>query len=103
MTETLNAFNRFNKTKFYNKPININNEVLNDSVKLVVMNSFENAAAALDYMDKARKAAPNEIPWLPAAKYSFMIITAPNMELLKETKDVDAYKKWLAESFPGRF
>ncbi|WP_127124660.1 hypothetical protein [Pseudoflavitalea rhizosphaerae] len=103
VTETRNAFNRFNKTKFYNKPININNEVLNDSVKLVVMNSFENAAAALDYMDKARKAAPNEIPWLPAAKYSFMIITAPNMELLKETKNIDAYKKWLTESFPGRF
>lgn len=103
VTETRNAFNRYNKTKFYNKPININNEVLNDSVKLVVMNSFENAAVALDYMDKARKAAPNEIPWLPAAKYSFMIITTPNLELLKETKDIDAYKKWLAESFPGRF
>lgn len=103
VTETRNAFNRYNKTKFYNKPINISNEVLNDSVKLVVMNSFTNAAEALDYMDKARKAAPNEIPWLPAAKYSFMIITAPNMELLKETKDVDAYKKWLTESFPGRF
>jgi tetratricopeptide (TPR) repeat protein len=103
VTETRNAFNRYNKTKFYNKPININNEVLNDSVKLVVMNSFENAVAALEYMDKARKAAPAEIPWLPAAKYSFMIITAPNMELLKETKDIDAYKKWLTESFPGRF
>lgn len=103
VTETRNAFNRYNKTKFYNKPIDISNEVLNDSVKLVVMNSFENAAVALDYMDKARKAAPNEIPWLPAAKYSFMIITAPNLNLLKETKDVDAYKKWLAESFPGRF
>ncbi len=54
-------------------------------------------------MDKARKAAPTEISWLPASKYSFMIITAPNMELLKETKDIDAYKKWLSESFPGRF
>ncbi|NML22165.1 hypothetical protein HHL16_14880 [Pseudoflavitalea sp. G-6-1-2] len=103
VTEARNAYNRYNKEKFYNKPISISNEVVNDTVKLVVMQSFENAAVALDYLDKARKAAPVEIPWLPTSKYNFIIITNPNLELLRETKDVEAYRKWLAESFPGRF
>lgn len=104
VTETRNAYNRFNKEKFYNKPIDVGNQVLNDTTKLVVMTNFENAAAALDYMEKAVKVAPTEvIPWLPKAKYSFIIISGPNLELLKSTQDMESYRKFLSQAFPGKF
>lgn len=104
VTETRNAFHRYNREKYYNKTIEITNVPLDDNIKLVVMNNFENAAAAIDYVEKARKVAGSEIvPWLPAGKYSFYIISAQNLELLKTTKDVNAYKEALGAAFPGKF
>jgi hypothetical protein len=73
-------------------------------MKLVVINTFENSAAAMDYMQKARAAAPREVvPWLPAGKYTFMIISAPNLELLLNNKDMQAYRKFLTAAYPDKF
>jgi tetratricopeptide (TPR) repeat protein len=104
VSESKNAFNRYNKEKFYNKVIDITNVALNDTIKLVVMTNFENAAAALDYLEKTRKVAAREIvPWLPAGKYQFILISSPNLEILKSTKDIGQYRKFLLQSFPGKF
>jgi tetratricopeptide (TPR) repeat protein len=104
VTETRNAFNRYNRESYYNKTFEINNIALDDTTKLVVINGFENAQAALDYMQKAQKLAPREIiPWLPGAKYSFLIISGDNLEVLKNNKDMANYKKFLNAYFPGKF
>ncbi|MGB8193976.1 MAG: hypothetical protein WCF67_18730, partial [Chitinophagaceae bacterium] len=104
VTETRNAFNRYNREKYYNKTFEITNVPLDDNVKLVVMNNFENANAAIEYVEKVRKAAPSEIvPWLPPGKYSFYIISAQNLEVLKASKDVNLYKQELGAVFPGKF
>ena len=69
VSESRNAFNRYNKEKFYNRPIDVSNQVMDENVRLVVMSGFENAAVAMDYLNRTRKAAPTEIvPWLPAGK-----------------------------------
>ena len=104
VTETRNAFNRYNRENYYNKTMSINNISLNDSLKLVVIGGFENADAALDYLDHARKTAPREvIPWLPANKYSFLIITDDNLLILQSNKDIEEYKRFLSAFYPGRF
>ncbi|HUR10914.1 MAG TPA: hypothetical protein VM012_06070 [Flavitalea sp.] len=104
VSESRNAFNRYNKEKYYNRPIDISNQVIDENNKLVVMAGFENATVALDYLEKTRKAAASEIiPWLPASKYSFIIISAPNLEILKTNKDLDVYRKFLSVHFPGKF
>jgi outer membrane protein assembly factor BamD (BamD/ComL family) len=104
VSESRNAFNRYNKEKFYNKPIEINNQVLNDTTRLVVMSNFENASVALDYLEKTKKIAAREIvPWLPAGKYYFILISTPNLEVLKSTKDIGEYRKFLQQYFPGKF
>ena len=76
---------------------------ISNDIKFVMMSGFENASAAIEYVEKARKAAPTEVPWLPANKYSFIVITAENLEILKTSKDVNAYKQFLIQSFPGKF
>ena len=92
ITETKNAFNRFNNESVENKSLTINNTPLNDTTKLVVISGFENANAALAYLDKAKKAAPRDIvPWLPSAKYSFIIISDDNLNLLKTNLDLPGY------------
>jgi tetratricopeptide (TPR) repeat protein len=104
VTETGNAFNRYNRETYYNKTFEISNVQLNDSVKIVVITSFDSATSALEYIDKAKKIAPREIiPWLPASKYSFMIIASQNLEILKTNKDMLAYKKFLETNYPGKF
>ena len=104
VSESRNAFNRYNKEKYYNKVIDINNQVLNDSTKLVIMTNFENASTALEYLEKTKKAAATEIvPWLPAGKYNFILISTTNLEILKTKKDIREYRKFLIQSFPGKF
>ena len=104
VTETRNAFNRYNRETYYNRTFEINNLSLDDTTKLVVINGFDSAAAALEYMNKARNLAPREIiPWLQPGKYSFLILSDQNLEILKSNKDMAGYKKFLSEYFPGKF
>lgn len=102
--ETRTAFNRYNKEKYGSQSIESASLSLDDAHKLILMNPFPDAISAMDYVDKARKAAPLEIiPWLTTDKYSFMIISADNLETLKNSKDLNGYRKFLNGNFPGRF
>ncbi|MDR3712129.1 MAG: hypothetical protein P4L51_04895 [Puia sp.] len=104
VTEGKNAFDRYNRETFYNQTFHIESLALTDTSQMVLISRFENAAAALDYLEKAKKIAASEIiPWLPAAKYSFLIISEGNLETLKGNKDVYGYRKFLETSFPGKF
>ena len=104
VTESKNAFDRYNRETYYNQSFNIESLSLADTSQMVLIGRFDNAAAALEYMEKARKTAASEIiPWLPASKYSFLIISEGNLEVLKGNKDVYGYRKFLEISFPGKF
>ena len=103
-TEARNAFIRYNRESFVDKKLGTNSYSLSDDLKLILVNNFENAGAALNYVEKTEKITQTEIiPWLTAQKYSFLLISASNLEILKNTKDVDAYRKFLKQLFPGKF
>jgi len=102
--EARNAFNRYNKEKFSSIPLESSPLNLDDTHKLILMSPFPDAISAMDYVDRTRKLAPLEIvPWLTTDKYSFMIISADNLERLKSTRDLEGYRKFLNGNFPGRF
>ncbi len=102
-TEARNAFIRYNKENFYGQTININKEVLDAENNLLVITSFADAATAMAYYNKIKKDAASEISWLPANKYSFLIITDANLQLLKTNKNLPGYKALLNTQFPNRF
>ncbi len=102
--ETKNAFSRYNSEKFYNKSFELSTIPLDADNKLVLIKPFENAQAAIDYINQAKPKAANEIiPWLKADKYSFSIITDQNLEILKSNPDLTAYKLFLDQNLPGKF
>ncbi|HMI79988.1 MAG TPA: tetratricopeptide repeat protein, partial [Ferruginibacter sp.] len=103
VNEARNAFNRYNKENFYGQPIQVNKDVLDAERSLLVITSFADAAAALQYYDKIKRSAASEISWLPANKYSFMIITDENLQLLKTNKNIPGYKALLNTQYPNRF
>lgn len=101
--EAKNALTRYNKENFYGQPITINKDVLDSENNLLVITSFPDAAAAMVYYNKIRKDAASEISWLPANKYSFLIITEANLQILKTNKNLSGYKALLNAQFPNRF
>ncbi len=104
VNEAKNAFSRYNQENFYNIIFDLNTVSLNDTLKLLLINGFANSGTALEYADKAKKMAPRDIvPWLPVGKYSFLIISDQNLDILKTNKDIPAYKKFLDASYPGKF
>jgi DNA polymerase III delta prime subunit len=103
-TEARNAFNRYHRESFNDKNITTTSFSLTDDTKLLVINPFDNATAALSYIEKTQKLTQTDIiPWLTAQKYSFLLISASNLDILKNTKDVASYRKYLKELYPGKF
>lgn len=102
-SEARNAFNRYNKTKFYNQPIEISKDTLDSERTLLIFSEFVSAEAAIKYMERLKHDAPGEVSWLPSTKYAFYIISNDNLELLKENKKLESYLELLKEKFPGKF
>jgi TolA-binding protein len=102
--ETKNAFNIYNRNKYYNKQFNLSVADINGEYRVLLIGTFDNAQAALEYMQDAKKLSATQIiPWLKSDKYSFSIISAENFELLKSMKDVNSYQQFIEKSLPGKF
>ncbi len=102
-SEAKNAFVRYNKEKFYSLNIEITKDTLDKDRTLLIFGQFETADDAIKYRDKIKKDAAGEVSWLPAAKYSFYIISNANLELLKQNKSLQNYIDLLNKKYPGKF
>jgi hypothetical protein len=103
INEAKNAFTRFNKGSYLTQNLVINRDTLDANRTLFLVSKFEDAESAIAYHDKIKKAAPREVSWLPANKYSFFIISEDNLQLLKTNKDLEGYKKLLNASLGNKF
>ena len=103
INEAKNAFNRYNKENYYGQPFEITKDELDADRSILVISSFTDGAAALQYCDKIKRDASREVSWLPANKYSFIIITTENLLVLKTNKDINGYKALLNKQYPGKF
>lgn len=102
--ETKNAFARYNKDTYYNKTFSADLFELDADNRLLLIAPFKDANEAVAYVDATRPKAPTEIiPWLKGGKYSFTIMTDSNFDLLKGNKDLEAYKTFLNQYWPGKF
>ena len=102
--EAKNAFFRYNRETYYNKTYTVELFQLDDDNRLMLMSSFNDAQDAVNYVEKTRpKTATEIIPWLKGGKYTFTIITESNLQLLKTSKDMEAYKNFLEQHLPGKF
>lgn len=101
--EAKNAFNRFSREKFYTQPLGINTWDLDAENRLLLVGEFANAADAITYLQQAKRLAATEIvPWLKAEKYSFTIISSPNLPVLQDLRDLNAYRKFIETNLPGK-
>ncbi|HZI52778.1 MAG TPA: hypothetical protein VFD56_03710 [Chitinophagaceae bacterium] len=104
VSEAKNAFSRYNRDTYYNKQMQAELIEIDTENKMLLISPFKDAAEALVYIDQTRPKTANEIiPWLKGGKYSYSIITEKNLEILKNSKDIDKYKQFLDKNVPGKF
>lgn len=103
INESKNAFTRYVSENFRNQGVAVTKTAVDKDISLLVFASFANAEAALQFLSKVKKAAPDEVSWLPAAKYSFLIISDENLQLLQINKNLKEYKGLLNKQFPDKF
>ncbi len=102
INEAKNAYNRFNAGNGLTT-LKINRDTLDGQRTLLIFTAFESADEAVTYYDKVKKAAPNQVSWLPAGKYYFMVINEENLRLLQKNKDMEGYRKLINNQYPGKF
>ena len=103
VNEARNAMNRYNRGNSNYRAITVNKDALDAEKALLVFASFSNANEAIAYYDKVKKAAPSEMAWLQPSKYYFLIISEANLTVLKNNKDITAYKILLNNNFGNKF
>ncbi len=104
VNEAKNAFTRFNREKYSSEKLEITSVKLDDRFNLMLVGPFSDAAVALDYIDKTKPFTQGRIlPWLTPDKYSYMMISQSNLDLLNENKDIDGYRKVLQAAIPNKF
>jgi tetratricopeptide (TPR) repeat protein len=103
INESKNAFSRYINENFRGEPIALSRDAIDKDRAVLIFSSFADATAAYQFLLKVKKAAPDEISWLPANKYSFYLVSDENLQLLKTNKDIAAYIGLLNKIYPGKF
>jgi outer membrane protein assembly factor BamD (BamD/ComL family) len=104
VNEAKNAFTRYNRETYYNKQMTADLADLDADNRLLIISPFKDAADAINYIDQTRPRTATEIiPWLKGGKYNFIILSDSNYDLMKVNKDLDNYKAFLNQQFPGKF
>jgi hypothetical protein len=102
--EAKNAFNRYNRERYYNLPLNSQIVPLDADNKLLLIGNFSSVQQAAEYTTKVVPLSSKEIiPWLKSDKYSFTIISERNLEILKQKTDLSSYRKFLEENSGLKF
>ncbi len=103
INEAKNAYTRFSSDYFRDLQLEITRETLDAERALVVFKTFPDTETAMRFIARARRAAPEEVSWLPANKYSFVLISESNLTLLQSNKNLAGYLDGLRKQFPGQF
>ena len=104
ITESRNAFNRYNQNNYSSQRIELSNRKINGQYNFLMFGPFQNAGEAIGYIDRTRPQAKTQIiPWLTTDKYSFSIISNANMAILTSTNDIEGYHTFIQKLFPDKF
>lgn len=104
ISESRIAFQRYNNSAHSGETININiYEQDADELYWMEIGSFPDVASVLGYFDELKQNARQIVPWLPASKYDFIIISERNLEILKTRKNISEYKLFIGQYIKDKF
>jgi len=75
-----------------------------EELNFLGLSDFPNVNAAIDYINNVKALGPKEIfPWLPAEKYSLLMISPANYKLMMAEHKLDPYLQFIRQQLPGKF
>ena len=96
------AMQRFVSANYAGK-LTITDDKLDADRSMLVFNDFEDAVAALNFVEEARRASKSQLSWLQADKYAFYLISQKNLDTLKTNKNLQQYRELLNKNFDNKF
>jgi hypothetical protein len=104
VNEAKNAMNQYNRQKYYAQNISLDVVNINEQYNLLLIGPYDNAVNALTYIERTRPLLASQLlSWLAVDKYYFTIISKPNLDLLKQNKDVTRYHQLVKQALPNKF
>jgi len=103
INEAKRALTRYNAERYAGNQLSLRNDKIGES-PYILISVFANAAEALGYVEKTAPIASKEVfPWLPAEKYTFLIISPDNLKKVLEEKVTGPYLQFIRAQIPGKF
>lgn len=104
ISESKIAFQRYNNSAHAAETIRINiYEGAPEEYSWLDLGPYPDVASVLGYFDELKANAKQIVPWLPAAKYQFLVISEQNLELLKTRKNLEEYKLFIRQYIKDKF
>ncbi len=104
ITESRIAFQRYNNSSHNGETIEITIfEGKEDEMSWMDLGPYANVTAALGYYDELKANARQIVPWLPADKYGFIVISQSNLEIFKMRKNFIEYKLFIGQYIKNKF
>ncbi|MFM8806191.1 MAG: hypothetical protein ACKOD1_02425, partial [Sphingomonadales bacterium] len=101
VNETKNALNRFNRENYMGNALVTTLQPFADTTRFLSVAPFADAGLANQYKERVQSKMRTDIaPWLEASQFFWMIISANNLELLNQRKDLGSYKDFLNKNSP---
>jgi len=75
-----------------------------EELNFMGLSDFPNVNTAIEYINNVKVLGPKEIfPWLPADKYSLLMISPANYKLMMAEHKLDSYLQFIRQQLPGKF
>lgn len=104
ISESRTAFQRYNNSTRSGETIKITiYEQDADELYWLEIGQYPDVASVLSYFDELKQNARQIVPWLPASKYDFIIISERNLEMLKSRKNISEYKLFIGQYIKDKF
>jgi tetratricopeptide (TPR) repeat protein len=106
VNEAWYALNASSRKNFNGQQVDVVKKKLKDNLWLITFSSaeFKNAETGVGFISYLKPIVQKELlTWLDASKYSYIILSEANYNLLQQEPNMVLYQKVLRETFPGKF
>ncbi len=103
ISESKTAITRYNSSSHSSETITINIFDGGKDANWLDIGTYTDVTSILSYMEELKQNARQIVPWLPADKYNFVVISVRNLELLKTRKNIEEYKTFIRQYIKDKF
>ena len=103
INEAKRALNIYNSRNTDYQSLLLSQDKIED-LNFISLSEFAHVNAAIDYINNVKQLGPKEIfPWLPADKYSLLLISPANFKLMMTEHKLAPYVQFIRQQLPGKF